>query len=103
MPAPGAAAAGTDLNAQAAVVACGAIKDRLFDHIQEKWNVGRDRVAFREGRVLIGNTEIELAELALSAYQARVHLSSTGYYKTPKISWDRAKVNGRPFYYFAYG
>jgi len=42
----------------------------------------RDRVAFREGRVLIGNREIELAELALSAIQARVQLSATGFYKT---------------------
>ena len=101
--APTAASAGTDLNAQAAVAACRAIKERLFDHVQEKWNVSRDRVAFREGRVLIGNREIELAELALSAYQARVQLSATGYYRTPKIAWDREKVNGRPFYYFAYG
>jgi xanthine dehydrogenase large subunit len=30
-------------------------------------------------------------------------LSSTGFYKTPKIHWDRASGRGRPFYYFAYG
>jgi xanthine dehydrogenase large subunit len=34
---------------------------------------------------------------------ARVHLSATGFYKTPKIHWDRATGKGRPFYYFAYG
>jgi xanthine dehydrogenase large subunit len=32
-----------------------------------------------------------------------VQLSSTGYYKTPKVQWDREKATGRPFYYFAYG
>jgi xanthine dehydrogenase large subunit len=37
------------------------------------------------------------------AYANRVQLSSTGFYKTPKISWDRPKAKGRPFYYFAYG
>ncbi|MCG8360352.1 MAG: molybdopterin-dependent oxidoreductase, partial [Kiloniellales bacterium] len=37
------------------------------------------------------------------AYLARVSLSSTGFYKTPKIHWDRASGRGRPFYYFAYG
>ncbi len=100
---PTAASAGTDLNAQAALVACRMIKDRLFDFIQEKWNVGRDRVQFREGRVLVGNREMELAELASAAYQSRVQLSAAGYYKTPKITWDRAKASGRPFYYFAYG
>ena len=30
-------------------------------------------------------------------------LSSTGFYRTPKIHWDRDKATGRPFYYFAYG
>ena len=37
------------------------------------------------------------------AYAARISLSSTGYYKTPKIHWDRATLTGRPFFYFAYG
>jgi xanthine dehydrogenase large subunit len=30
-------------------------------------------------------------------------LSAAGFYKTPKINWDREKVAGRPFFYFAYG
>ena len=37
------------------------------------------------------------------AYMARVQLSAAGFYKTPKIHWDRSKGQGRPFYYFAYG
>jgi xanthine dehydrogenase large subunit len=32
-----------------------------------------------------------------------VSLSSTGFYRTPKIHWDRDKATGRPFYYFGYG
>jgi xanthine dehydrogenase large subunit len=100
---PTAASSGTDLNAQAALAACLAIKENLFGFIEEKWNVTRDRVEFRDGKVLIGNRAIELGELANAAYLARVPLSSSGFYKTPKISWDRDKVAGRPFYYFAYG
>jgi xanthine dehydrogenase large subunit len=38
-----------------------------------------------------------------SAYQARISLSATGFYKTPDIAWDRIKGVGRPFLYFAYG
>ena len=34
---------------------------------------------------------------------ARVQLSAAGFYKTPKIHWDRDKGQGHPFYYFAYG
>ena len=100
---PTAASAGTDLNAQAALVACRAIKERLFDFIQEKFGAGRDRVQFREGKVVIGNEAIDFGELANQAYLARVSLSSTGFYRTPKIHWDRQKVTGRPFLYFAYG
>jgi xanthine dehydrogenase large subunit len=100
---PTAASAGTDLNAQAARAACRTIKERLFDFIDEKWNVGRDRVQFREGKVFVGNQSMEFHELAEAAFVARVSLSSTGFYKTPKIHWDREKASGRPFYYFAYG
>ena len=43
------------------------------------------------------------SENSTAAYIGRVQLTATGYYKTPKITWDREKANGRPFYYFAYG
>ena len=43
------------------------------------------------------------AQVAAWAYQARISLSSTGYYATPKITWDRVQGRGRPFLYFAYG
>jgi xanthine dehydrogenase large subunit len=42
-------------------------------------------------------------DLVSDAYLARVQLSSTGFYSTPKIHWDRSRFNGRPFFYFAYG
>ncbi|MCB1496795.1 MAG: xanthine dehydrogenase molybdopterin binding subunit [Bauldia sp.] len=100
---PTAASAGTDLNAQAAMAACRAIKERLFDFIEQEWGVGRDSVQFREGKVIIGNRAMDFGELAELAYRNRVSLSSTGFYKTPKITWDREKATGQPFFYFAYG
>ena len=42
-------------------------------------------------------------ELVHAAYMARVQLSAAGFYKTPKIHWDRKSGRGHPFYYFAYG
>ncbi len=100
---PTAASAGTDLNAQAALAACRAIKDRLYEFIFETRGLHRDHVQFRDGKVLIGNEAVEFGELVEQAHLARVSLSSTGFYKTPKIHWDRAKMTGRPFFYFAYG
>ncbi len=46
---------------------------------------------------------MSFAKAAQLAYENRISLSSTGFYKTPDISWDRIKGQGRPFYYFAYG
>ena len=34
---------------------------------------------------------------------ARVQLWSDGFYATPGLHWDRDTLQGRPFYYFAYG
>ena len=38
-----------------------------------------------------------------TAYAKRVQLWSDGFYKTPKIHYDKNTLTGRPFYYFAYG
>ena len=40
---------------------------------------------------------------ARKAHVGRISLSSTGFYATPDIAYDRATHRGRPFYYFAYG
>ncbi|WP_207458919.1 xanthine dehydrogenase molybdopterin binding subunit [Azospirillum sp. SYSU D00513] len=98
-----AASSGSDLNGKAAQAACRTIKERLVAFAAENWKVAPDEVEFLPGRVRIGTEEITFAAMAHLAYMARVPLSATGFYKTPKIHWDRAKGQGRPFYYFAYG
>jgi xanthine dehydrogenase large subunit len=60
-------------------------------------------VEFRAGHVRVGNDTIEFAELAELAHHARISLSSTGFYTTPGIHYDRENAEGRPFFYFAYG
>ena len=42
-------------------------------------------------------------ELADAAYRDRVQLSATGYYRTPKIHYDRQSAKGHPFFYYANG
>ena len=46
---------------------------------------------------------MSFGELAKKAHEGRISLSSTGFYATPKVAWDRPRAKGRPFYYFAYG
>jgi xanthine dehydrogenase large subunit len=98
-----AASSGADLNGMAAKQAAGMIKSRLIDFAAKQWKVPKSRIRFEDGQVLIGNRSMAFGDLARQAHIARISLSSTGYYATPKISWDRAKARGRPFFYFAYG
>ncbi|WP_315919010.1 xanthine dehydrogenase molybdopterin binding subunit [Mesorhizobium sp. SP-1A] len=101
--APTAASSGADLNGMAAQNAARQIKDRLIDFAAETHQIPRDQVVFLPNRVRIGNQEISFNELVKQAYMARVQLSAAGFYKTPKIHWDRAKGRGHAFYYYAYG
>jgi xanthine dehydrogenase large subunit len=98
-----AASSGADLNGMAAKAAAATIRKRLVDFAAKQWKVPKSRIRFEDGRVLVGNRAMPFGDLARQAHIARISLSSTGYYATPKISWDRPKAKGRPFFYFAYG
>ena len=98
-----AASSGSDLNGMAAQAASRTIKNRLIEFAAEHWQAPRDKITFLPNRVRIGDEEVAFADLVKAAYNARISLSSTGFYKTPKIHWDRATGRGRPFYYFGYG
>jgi len=98
-----AASSGADLNGMAAQNAARQIKERLCDFAAEKYGLPKDQILFLPNRVRLGNQEIPFTDLVKQAYMARVQLSAAGFYKTPKIHWDRDKGEGHPFYYFAYG
>jgi xanthine dehydrogenase large subunit len=98
-----AASSGSDLNGMAALDACETIKKRLTEFAGKHWQVEAEDIAFLPGRVKIGAREIAFKDLIAAAYMARVQLSATGFYATPKIHWDRKAGRGHPFYYFAYG
>ena len=100
---PTAASAGADLNGMAARNAAAIIRGRLVDFAAKRWKVPKSRIRFEQDRVIIGNQSVSFGELAKLAHGARVSLSSTGFYSTPKVVWDRAKAKGRPFFYFSYG
>src|SRR3546814_4834131 len=87
----------------AALAACNTIQGRLVDFAAEHWGVPESQVEFLPGFVRVGNQKVVFADFIEAAYMARVSLSSTGFYKTPKIHWDRKAGKGRPFYYYSYG
>jgi len=98
-----AASSGSDLNGMAALDAAEQIKDRLVTFAAESRGVAESAVKFLPNTVQIGEEMVPFNTLVKEAYMARVHLSAAGFYKTPKIHWDRAAGKGRPFFYYAYG
>jgi xanthine dehydrogenase large subunit len=100
---PTAASSGSDLNGMAARIAAGEIKQRMIAYASEAYDTPADRISFRDGVVVIGNKSVSFPDLAKQCRRARVQLSHAGFYKTPKIEWDREARKGRPFLYFAYG
>ena len=98
-----AASSGSDLNGMAAQDAARQIKTRLIAHLANTYGVAQDTVRFEAGFVHVGSQRFSFSDVAKMAYFARISLSSTGFYATPKITWDRKAGRGRPFLYFAYG
>ncbi len=100
---PTAASSGTDLNGKAAQNAAQTIKQRLIEFAARHFKVTEEDVEFKNGQVRIRDEYVSFDELIQQAYFGQVSLSSTGFYRTPKIYYDRSLARGRPFYYFAYG
>lgn len=100
---PTAASSGSDLNGMAARIGARTIRDRMAMEAARRFGFSPPDVRFAHGRVFAGDASMSFVELAKACVLARVSLSSTGYYATPGITWDRAEQTGRPFFYFAYG
>ena len=100
---PTAASSGADLNGMAAKNAAETIKQRLVDFLVREYKVTPEDVEFRNGQVRVREHFLSFEEIIQKAYFGQVSLSSTGFYRTPKIYYDRDKAAGRPFYYYAYG
>jgi xanthine dehydrogenase large subunit len=100
---PTAASAGSDLNGMAARNAALVIKTRMAEHAASLWKVTKSSILFENGVVKSGRKSMSFAALAKATKEARISLSSTGFYATPNIHWDRSSGTGNPFFYFACG
>jgi len=98
-----AASSGSDMNGKAAQLAARKIRKRLTEFAARHFSVNESVIDFDDGKVTTGSGEIDFAELVQLAWFDRVSLSATGFYRTPKINYDRETFSGRPFFYFAYG
>ena len=110
---PTAASSGSDLNGMAVKNAIDIIKERLIKLAVKELtahypglNFHSENISFLENCVFDKEhpaCKIFFNQLCSLAHLNQVSLSSTGFYKTPGIFFDRATGQGNPFYYYAYG
>ncbi len=98
-----AASSGSDLNGMAVKAACDTIRTRMVVHLCELHQCKAHQISFADGAVTTPGMTYSFAEVAKMCWESRISLSSTGFYRTPDIEWDRIAGRGRPFFYFAYG
>jgi xanthine dehydrogenase large subunit len=101
-----AASTGADLNGGAVRDACEKLRARLATVASQQLNVNPQDIKFEDGKVWsIWNPEkiLTFAEVVKTAYWQRVQLFADGYYRTPELHWDKGKMHGKPFHYFAFG
>ena len=98
-----AASSGTDLNGRAAQYAARNVRDNLAAFAAGLDGCGAGAVRFQGGQVITPKSVRSFDEVVKAAYANRIQLWSDGFYRTPKIHYDKVTLTGRPFYYFAYG
>ncbi len=98
-----AASSGTDLNGRAAQFAARNVRDNLASFVSGLDGCGAGAVSFRGGQVFSPKATRSFDEVVKAAYANRIQLWSDGFYRTPKIHYDKVTLTGRPFYYFSYG
>jgi xanthine dehydrogenase large subunit len=99
-----AASTGTDLNGKAAQDAARQIRERLAAFAAAQNGCDVSEIRFANDRVHVGgHHHLSFCELVTQAYLARVQLWSDGFYATPGLHWNRETLQGKPFFYFAYG
>ncbi|MGL1957567.1 MAG: xanthine dehydrogenase molybdopterin binding subunit [Colwellia sp.] len=100
---PTAASSGTDLNGMAALNAANTLKARLINFISIHFKISPEQITFTDNHIQYGKELISFVDLIHLAYTHSISLSTTGYYSTPKIHYDRSKAQGHPFFYYANG
>ena len=110
---PTAASSGTDMNGMALKNAIETLKDRIAETVAAMFNethptirTAKDDIRFERDAIFDAKhpeRTIGFAQAMPQMVLRRVSLSSTGYFRTPGVGWDRAKGTGTPFRYFAFG
>lgn len=102
---PTAASTGSDLNGQAARIACTEIRSRLLAKAAEMLDASPEELDIANGIVYRRGqpTGLRWEGLVEAAHQARIDLSAHGFFATPFLQYDMKTERGKPFSYHVYG
>jgi xanthine dehydrogenase large subunit len=98
-----AASSGADLNGKAAQDGARQVRERLAACAASHHGGDAAAVRFANDKVLVAGRSLPFSAVVAQAYIDRVQLWSDGFYATPGLHWNRETLQGRPFFYFAYG
>ncbi len=99
-----AASSGSDLNGFAVARACIRIRGMMAEVAERLLEGPAEGMVFADGAVRSDNgRSMPFRELANRCRLEQISLSSTGFYATPDIAYDREAGRGRPFHYYACG
>jgi len=98
-----AASSTTDLNGAASLDAVLKIKKNLEKFLNKKYNFKNKKITYENGMIKFNKKSFKFNSIIKDAYLNRISLSSSGFYSTPKINFNKKKFFGRPFLYFCYG
>ena len=98
-----AASSTTDLNGAATINAISKIKQNLATFVKRKYKIKNGNAVYENGMIKFKEKTFKFNKLIKEAYLNRISLSSSGFYATPKIYFNKKTFKGRPFLYFCYG
>ena len=98
-----AASSGFDLNGRAAQYAARQVKNNIAAFVSGLDGCGAGAVVFEDSFISSPHARRTFKDVVKLAYANRIQLWSDGFYRTPKIHYDKTTLTGRPFYYFTYG
>lgn len=100
-----AASSGSDMNGMAVKNAIDTIKERISKELASIWS-SKQSILFKDGFIFDTDhpeRKISFTDAMKEMNLRQVSLSSTGFYKTPNIGWDKITGKGKPFFYYSFG
>ena len=95
-----AASSTTDLNGAAALDAVSKIKQNLEKFIKKKYNIKNIQIVYEKGLIKFNKKSFKFETIIKEAYLNRISLSSSGFYSTPKIYFNKKNIFRKTFFIF---